>query len=362
MLQLYTIFHLNLLYSSIEEKERPKVIENCYWPLLQLSDALNVPLGIELSGYTLEEIDRLDSAWIKKFQQLLQAKKIELVGSGYIQMIGPLVPAKVNEWNQKLGMLVYQNKLHTRPQIALLNEMTYSAGIVEHYVRSGYQGMVMEWNNPSHFHPEWEREWKYFPQRCVGNRGGGLPVIWADTISFQKFQRYAQSEMKLDEYLRYLFLQRETAKGYFSLYANDAEVFDFRPQRFKTESKIKTSEWARINQLFQTLKEEPSFKLIPPSEVLKGLNKKGGGNKIKLESAEQPIPVKKQEKYNINRWALTGRDDLAINTRCFQIFESLKKKKATASEWKKLCYFWASDFRTHITLKRWKKYQRELWQ
>ncbi len=362
MLQLYTIFHLNLLFSSIEEEERPNVIQNCYWPLLQLSDSLNVPLGIELSGYTLEEIDRLDPAWVKKFKQLLQAEKVELVGSGYIQMIGPLVPARVNAWNQKLGMQVYQSKLHTRPKIALLNEMTYSAGMIEHYIHSGYKGIVMEWNNPSHFHSEWKREWKYFPQMCVGTGGVKIPVIWADTISFQKFQRYAQSEMKLEEYLHYLFLQQQTVDSYFSLYANDAEVFDYRPQRFKTESKIKTSEWERIVQLFQKLKSEAPFKLIPPSEVLKGLKKREGGNKVHLESPEQPIAVKKQEKYNINRWALTGRDDLAINTRCFQIFESLKKRKATASEWKKLCYFWASDFRTHITLKRWKKYQRELWQ
>ncbi|MGQ9812633.1 MAG: hypothetical protein ACUVQ2_04420 [Dissulfurimicrobium sp.] len=42
-----------------------------------------------------------------------------------------------------------------------------------------------------------------------------------------------------------------------------------------------------------------------------------GSNDI-LKSAEQPVPVKKQAKYNLIRWALTGRDDFGLNTSCWQ--------------------------------------------
>jgi hypothetical protein len=67
--------------------------------------------------------------------------------------------------------------------------------------------------------------------------------------------------------------------------------------------------------------------------------------------------VKKQEKYNLNRWAVTGRNDLAINTACRRIYEVLRKDpQADERNWRELCYLWSSDFRTHITEKRWIAY------
>jgi predicted glycosyl hydrolase (DUF1957 family) len=122
------------MYSSIEIENRTKVIEKCYWPLLKLAEANEIPMGIELSGHTLEKIEEIDFEWIKKFKKLLKAEKTELVGSGYTQIIGPLVPAKLNDWNQKLGLEIYKNILGIHPKIALVNEMAYSGGIVEHYI------------------------------------------------------------------------------------------------------------------------------------------------------------------------------------------------------------------------------------
>lgn len=67
MLQLYSIFHLNITYSSIEEEQRPEVIRRCYWPLLRLAEKYNLPFGIEATGYTLETIAAIDLDWIPTF-------------------------------------------------------------------------------------------------------------------------------------------------------------------------------------------------------------------------------------------------------------------------------------------------------
>ncbi len=104
MLNLYSIFHLNIAYSSIEEEQRSEVVERCYWPLLRLAEELDLPVGIEASGYTLDTIKKIDPSWITKFRSLLQDNKCEFVGSGYMQIIGPLVPAEVNNMNQRLGI------------------------------------------------------------------------------------------------------------------------------------------------------------------------------------------------------------------------------------------------------------------
>jgi hypothetical protein len=64
--------------------------------------------------------------------------------------------------------------------------------------------------------------------------------------------------------------------------------------------------------------------------------------------------VKKQRKYNLSRWAVTGRDDIAINAACERIYRGLPD--ADHAAWKELCYLWSSDFRTHITDTRWRAF------
>src|SRR3954465_11918292 len=97
-LRAFAVFHLNLAFSSIEEERRTEVIARCYWPLLRLAEK-HPPIGIEVSGYTLEQIAQHDPDWIAQARGLIVQKKIELIGSGYSQMIGPLVPARVTAEN-----------------------------------------------------------------------------------------------------------------------------------------------------------------------------------------------------------------------------------------------------------------------
>ena len=102
----YLVFHLNLAFSSIEEKAWEDVIKSCYYPLLDLIEKTGVPVGIECTGWTLRQIKKKDPDWIDRFRVLLDSNYCELIGSGYCQIIGPLVPERVNEWNQKIGLMI----------------------------------------------------------------------------------------------------------------------------------------------------------------------------------------------------------------------------------------------------------------
>ena len=99
MLSLYNIFHLNLMFSSIEVEDRPLVIKKCYWPLFKLVK-MGIPIGIEATGQTLGLINDLDRDWILTLKSYVNKGQVEFIGSGYSQIIGPLVPAQVNDWNQ----------------------------------------------------------------------------------------------------------------------------------------------------------------------------------------------------------------------------------------------------------------------
>ncbi len=360
-LWLYTVFHLNLAYSSIEEEERPEVIARCYWPLLRLARKHPLALGIEAPATTLEVAATLDPAWIAELKDLVQSGACELVGSGLSQIIGPLVPAEVNAANLRLGQDTYERLLGHRPTVALVNEQAYASGLVPLYLAAGFRALVMEWDNPAHEHPEWTREWRYLPQYALAPDGARIALLWNKSIAFQKLQRYAHGELELAEYLAYLEAHLSDAPRAFPLYGNDVEIFDFRPGRYETEAALHEPEWERLDELFAKLAADARYRFVRPSRVLELLGEPGAGGALALESPAQPVPVKKQGKYNLTRWAVTGRDDIGINTACYRLFEALAARAdGCDGDWRELCYLWSSDFRTHITQKRWAAYRARL--
>ena len=355
-LRLFAFFHLNLAFSSIEEEQRAEVITRCYWPLLRLAQS-HGPIGIEASGFTLEEIAIRDPAWIAAARDLLVRGQIELIGSGYAQMIAPLVPWRVTEANLHIGNEIYQRLLGVRPRLALVNEQAYSGGLPGLYRDAGYEALLMDWDNPGANNPAWDRETRFRPQAALGADGRSIKLLWTNTVAFQKLQRFAHGDIPLADYLDYMAAQRGDNDRLLCAYASDAEIFDFRPGRYKTEEKIGTvSEWAMLAEAFTRLREG-NFGWVSPSAALDGVSME---MPLRLETAACPIPVKKQRKYNLSRWAVTGRDDIGVNAACQRIFEGMIAGAPSESDWKILCGLWASDFRTHITDERWYKFCAEL--
>ncbi|MFA6528000.1 MAG: glycoside hydrolase family 57 [Candidatus Gracilibacteria bacterium] len=357
-LNLYTVFHINAAYSSLSEDDLKAVVKKCYWPLLKIIEEKDVKIGVEITGYSLEKINEIDSKWIKKLQELIKNKKCELIGSGYCQIIGPLVPYEVNKYNLKIGNEIYKRFTKQIPKIAYVNEQAYSSGLIDLYLEAGYEAIIMEWNNAYKYNNKWKKEWQYYPQIAVGQSGKTIPLIWNNAISFQKFQRYIYEDIEFNEYIGYLKTHTGDDDRNFILYGSDAEIFDFRPGRYNDEKLLRgQDEWMRISNLFDKLKKTEWVRFVMPSQIL--LPNKKSFNEIRLESSNQPIVVKKQEKYNITRWGLTGRDDLGLNTQCYKLYNE-QLKGGVASKWKKLCYLWSSDFRTHIEEKRFIELKKEL--
>ena len=359
MLHAYLFFHCNLAFSSIAEEQRETVIDRCYTPMLDLAEHGGIPIGVEASGWTLEEIARLRPAWLERLKFLLADGRCEFIGSGYAQLIGPLVPAVVNAANQRLGMATYERLLGVRPALALINEQAYSSGILEHYADSGYTGIIMEWDNPRLAHPEWPQEYRYAPQAVQDMRGRPLNLLWNQSIVFQHLQRVAHGEKELEEYKRAVMRHQGGEARALCLYGNDAEVFAFRPGRFATEAPVAEGEWGKLTCALNSLRVEEQCVFCLPGEVF-DIALPHSGNILALESPEIPVPVKKQPKYNLLRWAVTGRDDFGINARCRRIAEKFTAEGADDALWRELCFLWASDFRTHITAKRWETYLERL--
>lgn len=351
--QLYSIWHLNLMYSSIEEEHRLSVIEKCFWPLLKLAD-LGFKVGIEAPAQTLEVADNLDPSWTKKLKEYLRTGKVELIGSGYSQAIGPLLPFSINRMNIEEGRKAYQRLLGAEPAIWMLNEQAFSESLIAEYIQQKIKTLVIDWNSAYGFHPEWNPSWAYSPQNLRDNEGREIQVLWSHSLAFQKFQRRVHKENFPEEYSAYLQqlfseMDSQPHPSCFCIYGNDAEIFDFRPGRFHTEAALLHQEWPIIESLFGEMRKV-GFSFVLPSEALKtSLNPQS----LTVTSLQEPVSVKKQPKYNVTRWALTGRNSPRINQWCFDL---------SCSEWAKeekpatVCEIWSSDYRTHITEKRWASY------
>jgi hypothetical protein len=365
MQSAYLLFHLNLAFSAIEAESRLDVINKCYYPILELAKNFNIKLAIEATGWTLEQIQDLSPHFIDELILLIHAKKIELVGSGYMQIIGPLVSHQANIQNQLIGKASYMSVLGITPKIVLVNEMAYSSSMVDLYLDANYEAFIMEANNIAFSLGLEGKKAQLLPHYATGLKvGNKMPVIWADSLLFQKFQNYIHGQISQIEYLDYLKKQIGLNKPYLPIYSSDAEIFDYRPRRFGDEGDPDPQgEWTRIKLLLKYIDENKICNFILPSDLL--------GHKIvinelpqKLSSIVYPVPVKKQSQYNITRWAVSGRNDLWANSICHRISEKLCEMdisgQNTSEFWRRLCYLWGSDFRTHITELRWMGFVDEL--
>lgn len=365
MLNLYTMFHCNLAFSSIPREHFPLVVERCYAPLLGLAES-GIPVAVEMTAWTLKEVNTIDPYFIERLRSLWDEGRCEFIGSGYSQSIFPLVPTDVNRWNLELGNKYYLDLLGRRPKIALVNEQTFSRGIVDLYREAGYEAIIMDWNN-SFQHNRYPLLYKYLPQRAAG-LSTEVEVIWSHSIAFQKFQRCVHGEISEAEYFEYLFSHApkdgDEERG-FTAYSNDAEVFGYRPGGEPTAA----DEHGRMARLLRNAAEDPRVRLTTPGRMLESLRgSKGAGNIIRLESAETPVVCKKQEKYNPLRWAASGRDSIHVNTECHRVYNNLKAlirqgalEKEPIEDFKEvLCDLWGSDYRTNTIDEKYAWFQNRL--
>ena len=349
--RLFTAFHANLDFSALPENDRPTVLARCYWPLLSLPERLGIRMGFELSARTLEILLAEDPEWVKRFIGLVENGLVEPIGSGRAQIVAPLAPTEINRLNLKLGAERYAELLGRTPSTWLVNEQTWSDGLAPIYQEAGAERIVMEWNNPAARRPEL-RPLRCRPARLRVGNGPGPMVLWNDSIVFQKVQRVAHGQIPESDLLDYVeaLSEREGAQA-LCAYGGDVEIFDYRPSR-KVPDGAPGAEMDRLLGIFERLAGDDRFEFVLPSEVEPPRTEK---EPVWLASPEDPLPCKKQPRYNPTRWAVSGRDGLAMNTRCEALLRTERGVRRLAPDrrggidGRALVDLWRSDFRTRAT-------------
>lgn len=349
------VFHGNLGYSSIPEGHYPEVIAKCYWPILSLLEKHGIPAGFEFPGRTLEIIEEKDPNFIKRFKVLMTNKRVEFIGSGYVQSIFPLIPAAVNLKNLFLGNEVYQQILGLQPKIAFINEHVYADGLVKLYNQAGYEAIILDWVNAAHFNKDL-KSCKYSATGIEGTDHQKIKVLWNNSFFFQLFQRYVYGDIDLVDYQKHVQSMKSKKESRVAMiYGNDMEVFNFRPRdpQILHSGDIKEDEIKKIERLLLMLKQDSDIEFVLPSQALDVCFLP---HVFRIGTAESPITTKKQEKYNVSRWAVCGKNSYLSNTYCMQVYHELiadsKQTSFKDKDWKELVLLWASDFRTHTEPKK----------
>lgn len=357
MRSVYSAWHLNLAFSSIEESDAGKLIDKCYWPLIDLLSESEIKFGIELSGMTLTRINELDPSWVKEVLNLMEKGKLEILGSGWAQIIAPLVPSFVTDQNLRYGNIAYSEILGIKPKIGFINEQCWSTSLIRSYLDAGYKHIVMEWENPYSINPHWMPNYEYSIQK-TSFLGDSIGLIWNNSTAFQKMQKLTHGDITLSEWESW-FTEKAigSEEEAFCIYGGDAETFGYRANRFEGEGSARPEEWALVRSALNSARQSGA-KFILPSEYAENTSSSIKHDLV-LNSIEMPIPTKKQPKYNPLRWAVGGRDAHLANTRCFNIARNLNISESSSEDWKNLLSLWGSDFRTHTTEIKWQKWQKD---
>ena len=369
---LYAVFHANLNFSYIPKDFYPQVLRRSYWPLLRIVEEQQVPLGLEMSGYTLQVVNRLDPMFVQGLRRLWREGACEVIGSGYVQAIMPLIPARVNRENLQLGNAVYEELLGKRPTVAYINELVYSAGLLRLYRDAGYRAVVVNWESalPAHDAPDLI----YRPCAVSVGDGGQIPLIWHSIRSYREFQNYVEEKTSLDTYLEGLLAHvPEKGERAFPIYSSDWEVFDFKPWQAHPEGfrQSEPGEMARIADLLALLKLRDDVEFVTPSSILARFPHPP---LVQPESSAYPLPYKKQDLHGMTRWAVGGRDSVRLNTQCHELYQGLlladwylqhsqgfpTQREECQTLWKELCFLWNSDFRTFTTEEKYVEFRNRM--
>ncbi len=358
----FLIFHHNLSFSSIPPEHYEYIIDHVYYPLLHMA-ASGIPMGMEFTGETLETIHRLRPAYIDDLKSLIKKKQVELIGSAYSQTIFPLIPAEVNSWNLSFGLETYCKILGTCPTTAYINEQCYSESIPALFSKAGYRAIIFDWMNALQGH-DWPVSWRYVP---VLHAPSDMTILWSDSILFQKLQRTVWEDSPACQYFSFLEKHIKNANSdrntntYLCLYCSDAEIFDYSPGTLLNEQK-KTGAIKRLNQLIETVSNRYDLHICLPSRILQQYSAEQLPHLQSITTPDYPVRTKKQDKYNVTRWAVSGREATRMNTQCFRLLDAIKTIEKDGGEdihslKKNLVKLWGSDYRTHTTDEKYEEFR-----
>lgn len=347
-LYLYSIFHGNLNYSSIPYESFHKVIDKCYWPILDVIKEFKFKTAIEFPIRTLDKIGNIDPLFIKELKKTILTKKCEMVCSGQEQVVFPLVPEDINKTNLHKGKTEIQKRFEVNCETAFINEQIFSSGLTPLYIDENFKNIILIREsilNSSSF----SKKENFVPAK-IFYKNKNLNIIWNSYFAYKQFQKYIDGKISKNNYLKYIYTHKQKNDSCFPMYGSDMEIFGYKNAVLGLCGDGK--ELQRFYQLLEELEKNSDLEFILPSKLIKKFQPI---KKINIISLRDSILEKKPD-VKITRWATCGRDNSKTNSICYTLLKKLRildglyiNKNLLHTYLYDLIDCWASDYRTHTT-------------
>ena len=154
-----------------------------------------------------------------------------------------------------------------KPKFALINEQAFSKSLINIYNRF-FSCIIVDWINSNQSINKKNRYFNSCPTNIIDDYKNKIPVIWSNSLAFQKFQRYIFGEISFDNYIKFVNSQTK----FLCVYSNDCEIFNYKDKRYKNNSQKKESNlhWERIRDLYKYFKKNTkNYKLLQLSSIQK---------------------------------------------------------------------------------------------
>ena len=181
----------------------------------------------------------------------------------------------------------------------------------------GYKAIIMDWDNAAEYNA-YPDELRYQPA-LVENDGKLISLLWNSSLNSYKFQRCIYNRIPVDEFVSGVVSHKSNfVDRALVLYGTDWEMFNYRP----ATGDVAEGEVKKIGVILETLLAHPGVELVRPLEVL---DKIPPTQSLMISTPECPVPCKNRDDYNVIRWAVSGRDDVQINTQCYRLYNHRKR-------------------------------------
>ena len=284
------------------------------------------PSASKLTGYTLEEIAARDPAWIgarprADRQRPHRTDRLRLRPDDRAAGAGAGDRRESAHRQRGLSARCWA----CRPRLALVNEQAYSARAGRALSRCRLSrdpdGLGQSRRRTI---PNGRR------RRAICRNARSAPTAAASRCSGptpSRSRSCSVSRMAISRWTTICAMSRERAGANaraLCLYASDAEIFDFRPGRLPHRRKTVAAQrmGADGRGLRRTGRRAPRLR-ARRAVADACCDAPMPTSRCGWKRAACPVPVKKQRKYNLARWAVTGRDDIAINAACERIYRGM---------------------------------------
>ena len=203
----------NLQFDLLKEGDEKKILEETYLNLIRDVSDLEIRSGHAFTGWTLEQIEMHNPAFIKIVESLLEENLIELIGHTYGHCILSIIPEWEVDAQIRKGIDTEERILGQRSTGFYPPEWVIDPTIPWHLNKSGFRWMVLHESNISEIYENVEKD-VFTPKYIKGVYNSKIPTVF----------KYGGRNLVLRRYLYDVLENKRPAEDFVNIFIESSRI------------------------------------------------------------------------------------------------------------------------------------------